>query len=146
MGTKNRRMDIDLKLTEGMNADEEDFILERLMTHNAATFGPSNRRELAVPLHDGNGDLIGGLTGYTGRGWLYISMLYVPDELRGQGLGARMLDMAEVEAKARGAIGAYIDTMNPEALKLYLKQGYTEIGTLKGLEGGHSVTWLQKRF
>ncbi|CDZ61141.1 Putative acyltransferase [Neorhizobium galegae bv. orientalis] len=139
-------MDIDLKLTEGMNADEEDFILERLMTHNAVTFGPSNRRELAVPLHGEDGDLIGGLTGYTGRGWLYISMLYVPDELRGQGLAGRMLDMAEAEARARGAIGAYIDTMNPEALKLYLKQGYTEIGTLKGLEGGHSVTWLEKRF
>ncbi|CDZ62886.1 GNAT family N-acetyltransferase [Neorhizobium galegae] len=139
-------MDIDLKLTEGMNADEEDFILERLMTHNAVTFGPSNRRELAVPLQGEDGDLIGGLTGYTGRGWLYISMLYVPDELRGQGLAGRMLDMAEAEARARGAIGAYIDTMNPEALKLYLKQGYTEIGTLKGLEGGHSVTWLEKRF
>ncbi|MCQ1575071.1 GNAT family N-acetyltransferase [Neorhizobium galegae] len=139
-------MDIDLKLTEGMNADEEDFILERLMTHNAITFGPSNRRELAVPLHGEDGDLIGGLTGYTGRGWLYISMLYVPDELRGQGIAGRMLDMAEAEARARGAIGAYIDTMNPEALKLYLKQGYTEIGTLKGLEGGHSVTWLEKRF
>lgn len=139
-------MDIDLKLTEGMNADEEDFILERLMTHNAITFGPSNRRELAVPLHGEDGDLIGGLTGYTGRGWLYISMLYVPDELRGQGLAGRMLDMAEAEARARGSIGAYIDTMNPEALKLYRKQGYTEIGTLKGLEGGHSVTWLEKRF
>ncbi|CDZ69594.1 GNAT family N-acetyltransferase [Neorhizobium galegae] len=139
-------MDIELKLTEGMNADEEDFILERLMTHNAITFGPSNRRELAVPLHGEDGDLIGGLTGYTGRGWLYISMLYVPDELRGQGIAGRMLDMAEAEARARGAIGAYIDTMNPEALKLYLKQGYTEIGTLKGLEGGHSVTWLEKRF
>lgn len=139
-------MDIDLKIIEGMTADEEDFILERLMTHNAATFGPTNRRELAVPLHDDDGKLIGGLTGYTGRGWLYVSMLYIPDELRGRGLAARMLDMAEAEAKARGAIGAYIDTMNPAALKLYLKQGYTEIGTLKGLEGGHSVTWLQKRF
>jgi hypothetical protein len=71
-------MDIDLKIIEGMTADEEDFILERLMTHNAATFGPTNRRELAVPLHDDDGNLIGGLTGYTGRGWLYVSMLYIP--------------------------------------------------------------------
>lgn len=139
-------MDIDLKLTEGMSADEEDFILERLKTHNVMAFGPSNRQELAVPLHDKDGNLIGGLTGYTGRGWLYVSMLYIPEELRGLGLAGRMLDMAEAEARARGAIGAYIDTMNPAALKLYLKQGYAEIGTLKGLEGGHSVTWLQKRF
>ncbi|UIY28397.1 GNAT family N-acetyltransferase [Neorhizobium galegae] len=102
-------MDIDLKLTEGMNADEEDFILERLMTHNAVTFGPSNRRELAVPLQDEDGDLIGGLTGYTGRGWLYISMLYVPDELRGRGIAGRMLDMAEA-GPAPGAQSGPIST------------------------------------
>lgn len=139
-------MDIELKLTEGLAPEEEEIILDRLKAYNVATFGKSERRELAVPLHDGDGNLVGGLTGYTGRGWLYISMLYIPRELRGHGLAARMLDMAEAEARTRGCIGAYIDTMNPQALKLYRKQGYTEIGTLKDLAGGHSVTWLEKRF
>lgn len=139
-------MDVELKLTEGLAPEEEEIILDRLKAYNIATFGKSERRELAVPLHDGNGNLVGGLTGYTGRGWLYISMLYIPPELRGHGLAARMLDMAETEARTRGCIGAYIDTMNPQALKLYRKQGYTEIGTLKDLAGGHSVTWLEKRF
>ncbi|WP_117193637.1 GNAT family N-acetyltransferase [Rhizobium terrae] len=139
-------MDIELKLIEDIGPDEENIILERLRAYNLATFGKSDRRALAVPIHDEAGNLIGGLTGYTGRGWLYTSMLYVPEELRGRGLAGRMLEMAEAEARARGCIGAYIDTMNPAALKLYLRQGYTEIGTLEGLAGGHSVTWLKKRF
>lgn len=139
-------MDIELKLTEGVAPEEEEIILNRLKAYNVATFGQSDRRELAVPLYDDGGKVIGGLTGYTGRGWLYVAMLYIPDALRGRGLAARMLDMAEAEARARGCIGAYIDTMNPQALRLYLKQGYREIGRLRDLPGGHSVTWLEKRF
>lgn len=138
-------MDIELKLVEGVTPEEEAIILDRLKAYNVATFGQSERRELAVPLYGPDG-IVGGLTGYTGRGWLYISMLYVPEELRGRGLAGRMLEMAETEARSRGCIGAYIDTMNPQALKLYLKQGYAEIGSLKDLAGGHSVTWLEKRF
>ncbi|WJR65975.1 GNAT family N-acetyltransferase [Neorhizobium sp. CSC1952] len=139
-------MDIELKLTEGVAPEEEEIILNRLKAYNVATFGQSDRRELAVPLYDDGGKVIGGLTGYTGRGWLYVAMLYIPDGLRGRGLAARMLDMAETEARARGCMGAYIDTMNPQALRLYLKQGYCEIGRLRDLAGGHSVTWLEKRF
>ncbi len=88
----------------------------------------------------------GGLVGYTGRGWLYVSMLYIPEDLRGQGLATRMLTMSEDEARKRGCIGGYIDTMNPEALSLYRKLGYTEIGKLDALSGGHVVTWLAKMF
>jgi len=139
-------MDIELKLTEGVSPEDEDIILEHLKAYNVATFGQSDRRELAIPIYDDHGNLLGGLTGYTGRGWLYIGMLFVPEEMRGKGLAARMLDMAEQEARARGCIGAYIDTMNPDALSVYLKQGYIEIGRLKGLAGGHDVTWLEKRF
>ncbi|MFB9952279.1 GNAT family N-acetyltransferase [Rhizobium puerariae] len=139
-------MDIELKLTQGVAPGEEEIILNRIKAYNVATFGQTDRREIAVPLYDDDGRLIGGLVGYTGRGWLYTSLLYVPEELRGRGLAARMLEMAEAEARARGCIGAYIDTMNPQALRLYRKQGYTEIGSLKDLAGGHSVTWLEKRF
>jgi len=136
----------ELIITEGLSPHIETAILERLKAYNLDRFGESGRRDLCIPLHDGDGEVIGGLVGYTGRGWLYTAMLFVPETLRGQGLAARMLDMAETEARRRGCIGAYIDTMNPDALRLYLNQGYREIGRLEGLAGGHGVTWLEKRF
>ncbi len=139
-------MTIELAITEGIAPQEEMQILERLKAYNLARFGESDRRDLCIPIYDDNGTMIGGLVGYTGRGWLYTAMLFVPEALRGQGLAARMLHMAEEEARRRGCIGAYIDTMNPDALRLYEKQGYREIGSLKGLAGGHNVTWLEKRF
>ncbi|RWX78658.1 GNAT family N-acetyltransferase [Neorhizobium lilium] len=137
---------MELAITEGLAPQEETEILERLKAYNLETFGESDRRDLYIPLYDDKGAITGGLVGYTGRGWLYTSMLFVPQELRGRGLAGRMLDMAEQEARRRGCIGAYIDTMNPQARQLYLRQGYREIGSLQELAGGHAVTWLEKRF
>ncbi|MCK8778431.1 GNAT family N-acetyltransferase [Rhizobium sp. NTR19] len=137
-------MNEQLQVREGIGEEEEAKLLDLLKSYNVATFGESDRRELAVPLYDDGGQLIGGLTGYTGRGWLYIAMLFVPEHLRERGLAARMLELAEAEARSRGCIGAYIDTMNPAARKLYIKCGYSPIGTLEGLAGGHAITWLQK--
>lgn len=139
-------MTIELKVTEGIAPQEEDLILQKLRAFNIAAFGESDRRELAIPVYDNKGNVSGGLVGYTGRGWLYVSMLYIPEDLRGRKLATRMLEMAEREARKRGCIGAYIDTMNPEALGLYRKLGYAEIGKLDALSGNHVVTWLAKRF
>lgn len=137
---------MELKVTEGIAPLEEDAILQKLRAFNIATFGESDRRELTIPLYDDGVEISGGLVGYTGRGWLYVSMLYIPEHLQGQGLATRMLEMAEDEARKRGCIGAYIDTMNPAGLSLYQKLGYAEIGKLDALSGGHVVTWLAKRF
>jgi GNAT superfamily N-acetyltransferase len=139
-------MGSELKVTEGIAPSEEAIILDRLKAFNLAAFGQSDRRELTIPLYGDEGEIRGGLVGYTGRGWLYVSMLYIPEELRGEGLASRMLAMAEDEARKRGCLGAYIDTMNPAALKLYLKLGYTKIGGLNALADGHVITWLAKRF
>ncbi|MGG2478202.1 GNAT family N-acetyltransferase, partial [Rhizobium sp. BR5] len=48
--------------------------------------------------------------------------------------------------KKRGCVGAYIDTMNPDALRLYERCGFTKIGALGPLSSGQSITWLEKRF
>jgi ribosomal protein S18 acetylase RimI-like enzyme len=138
-------MESELKVTEGIAPPEEAFILDRLKAFNIASFGESDRRELTAPVYGDEGELRGGLVGYTGRGWLYVSMLYIPEELRGRGLASRMLAMAEDEARKRGCIGVYLDTMNPAALKLYLKLDYNEIGRLDALADGHVITWLAKR-
>ena len=137
---------MDLEIVEGISQQDEDIILDKLKAFNIECFGASDRRELAIPLRDTAGDIAGGLVGYTGRGWLYISMLFIPELMRAKGLAARLMTMAEAEAAKRGCIGAYIDTMNPAALALYLQLGYHPIGKLEGLTGGHDVTWLEKRF
>ena len=135
-----------LVVSDIADAEGENAILEAIKAYNVATFGESDRRELNIVIRNDEGRPTGGLVGFTGRGWLYISMLFVPEEMRGQGLATRLMTMAEDEARSRGCIGCYIDTMSPQALRLYQNLGYRKIGELNHLAGGHVITWLEKRF
>lgn len=135
-----------LEVTDSLSSDDEKAVRDPLVAYNIARFGKSDRRDLAILLRNTSGAVEGGLTGYTARGWLYVQMLFIPEELRGQGLSQRLLAMAETEAQTRGCIGAYLDTMNPDARTVYEKAGYHPLGMLEHLDGGHMITWLCKRF
>ncbi|MGV8938920.1 MAG: GNAT family N-acetyltransferase [Allorhizobium sp.] len=139
-------MEPDLKILETVPTDDEKAILDALKAYNNTLLGPTDRRGLFIPLKDADGRTDGGLVGYTGRGWLYVEMLFVPERLRGQGLAGRLLQTAEDEAKGRGCTGAYVDTINPKARSTYERQGYAVFGTLDNFSGDFSITWLMKRF
>ena len=119
-------------------------ILDALKGYNLERFGPADWKDLVIPLKDDHGTVIGGLSGHTARGWLYTALLFIPDTLRGQGLGPKLLGMAEGEARRRGCTGAYIDTMNPDALALYQRCGYTIFGQIDDYGDGLTLTYLKK--
>jgi GNAT superfamily N-acetyltransferase len=135
-----------LKVTKVLSKKDRKKIADPLIAYNIARFGESVREKLAIRLRGDDGEINGGLVGYTARDWLYIEMLFVPEELRGKGTAGTLLKMAEDEAKRRGCIGAFIDTMSPDALKVYQRYGYETIGALGEFAGGHTFTWLKKRF
>lgn len=133
-------------LSDVADAEAEKAIRDPLVAYNIARFGESDKRELNITIRDDENAVTGGLMGYTGRGWLYVQLLFVPETMRGKGTAAKLLAMAEEEARKRGCTGAYIDTMNPDALRLYERYGFTRIGSLAPLSSGQSITWLEKRF
>lgn len=138
---------IDMDLTDHVDPADEALILAGLSTFNdTELLGPTDRRPLAVFLRNDAGAVIGGLVAHTARGWLYVRMLFVPDALRGQGYGSRLLQMAEAEARARGCKGAWLDTVNPDALRLYQRLGYTRCGAIEDFTHDLPLTWLMKRF
>jgi GNAT superfamily N-acetyltransferase len=139
-------MEIRFRISDQITPDEEQAVEDRLVAYNVATFGKSDRRPLSILLRDDAGVVEGGLIGYTARGWLYVRLLFIPEAQRGQGLAPRLLALAETEAKARGCIGAYLDTMNPQALKTYLRCGYAANGSHGPMTGDLHITWLSKRF
>lgn len=121
-------MAYDLVVSDVVTPDMEEAIRAPLVDYNNVRFGESSKRDLAICLRSGSGEIVGGLIGWTARDWLYVQLLYIPEENRGHGLAGRLLTMAENEARARGCIGSYLDTMNPDALRTYLKYGYRIIG------------------
>ncbi len=135
-----------LTLSDTVSEAARDAILAGIKAHNDSLLGPTDRRDLFIPITTDDGAIDGGLVGYTGRGWLYVELLSVPERLRGQGMAGRLLASAEEEAKARGCIGAYIDTINPVACRAYESAGYTVFGRIENFSQGQDICWLIKRF
>ncbi|NKN38349.1 GNAT family N-acetyltransferase [Agrobacterium sp. a22-2] len=135
-----------LEVLDQTPPEDERAVLSALRAHNNQMLGPTDRRDLSIPIRDGDGKTEGGLIGYTGRGWLCVEMLFVPARYRGRGMAGKLLQMAEDEAKARGCTGAYIDTINPAARRAYERQGYKAFGSIDNFSGDYGITWLMKRF
>jgi GNAT superfamily N-acetyltransferase len=107
--------------------------------------GPANPRVLAIPLHDEAGAVSGGLWGTTLFGWLQIQMLFVPPGSRCRGVGARLVGLAEEEARIRDCRGAYVDTFSFQAGPFYQRLGYLSCGALEDCPPGHRRMWFAKR-
>jgi len=133
-----------LELTDNPSADDLATISTGLTDFNLVDIGPSGRRQLAIIIRDDVGRTIGGMSGYTGWGWLFTQWLFVPESLRGQGMAGSMLAQAEAEAISRGCHGAWIDTFNPQALRAYQRQGYEIFGELPEYPKGRTRSFLRK--
>ena len=100
----------------------------------------------AVLVRDEAGAVVGGLTGRTLAAWLFVELLWLPEELRGTGLGTRVMLAAEAEAMRRGCLGAHLDTYDFQAPGFYRKLGYEVFGSIEDHPLGHTRFWMRKRF
>ncbi len=130
---------------ENANSADKQKIEDGLKAYNRRFVPADNFRELNIFVSDKNGEVLGGLLGATYWGWLYVSMLWLDESLRGEGLGTQLLTMAEIEAENRGCQHAHLDTMDFQALPFYQKLGYTVFGQLDDLPLGHTRYFLQKK-
>jgi ribosomal protein S18 acetylase RimI-like enzyme len=103
-------------------------------------------KDLAIAIRDSDsGEPVGGLCGRTNGGWLAIELIFVPEVFRGMGLATQLIAMAEEEAQRQDCHSAWIDTLNPKALRLYQRLGYEIFGELKDYPIGGSRFFLQKK-
>ncbi|HWG79581.1 MAG TPA: GNAT family N-acetyltransferase [Stellaceae bacterium] len=122
-----------------------DAILAGIIAYNESQAGPSGHRPLAVLVKDEDGKVLGGLWGTTGWQWLFVHLLWLPETLRGTGLGRDLMHRAEAEAVARGCGNVWLDTLSFQARGFYEKLGYAVFGTLEGYPPGHHRYFLRKR-
>jgi GNAT superfamily N-acetyltransferase len=119
-------------------------IVGPLVAYNEQKTGMNDYRPLAVVVSDADNCVIGGLWGRTAYGWLFIELLFVPESLRGQGLGADLTRRAETEALARGCHSAWLDTFEFQARGFYERLGYTCFGELENYPVGFSRYFMKK--
>jgi GNAT superfamily N-acetyltransferase len=135
-----------LTVSDEPDAAAEAAIIGGLRTFNHAMLGtPSDIRPLQVVVRDPRTqEPLGGVCGHTLRGLLFVDFVYLPETLRGTGLAARMLGMAEDEAKRRGCSAAVLYTLNPKSEKFYARAGYRAFGAVAVAPPGSSRTYMSK--
>jgi GNAT superfamily N-acetyltransferase len=126
--------------TEAEVAELRDAIHE----FNFVTTGYRDGRSLSCFLRGDDGVLVAGIDGFTWGGYARVEYLWVTEALRGQGLGTRLLDAAEEEARRRGCGTIVLDTHSFQAPDLYRARGYTEVGTTSDTPRGYTQTLFQK--
>lgn len=133
-----------IEVTDAPSDADLHIVGTHLAAFNAGEVGPAEKKPLAVLIRDDGGAIVAGLSGYTAWGWLYVQWLWVDESLRGHNKAAALLEAAEKEAAGRNCHGAYIDTFNPTALKVYRRQGYRPFGVLEDFPKGRTRTFLAK--
>ena len=113
--------------------------------NNTRASQPENYRALVIVLSNPDtGEVVGGLWGETSFDHLHVDFLFVPETLRGTGLGRQMLLHAEQEAIARGCRGAWLDKYSFQARRFYERLGYAVFGILDDYPPGQKRIFLHK--
>lgn len=119
-------------------------LVRALRAYNDTQVTPLDSRPVAILIKT-DGVTVGGLSGRTGYGWMFVDYLVLPETLRGNGLGTRLMQAAEEVARERGCIGVWLDTFSFQARGFYEKLGFTVFGTIDDYPIGHRRFYLSKR-
>jgi ribosomal protein S18 acetylase RimI-like enzyme len=124
-----------------------EFLDDQINRYNIATTGirPADDILLSILVRDQAGAIVAGIWGWTWGGCCEIRTLWVYEQLRGQGLGQRLLAAAEQEALRRGCRQMLLDTHSFQAPGFYQRFGFEIVGTIEDYPVGHCKYYLRKR-
>lgn len=115
-----------------------------LSKYNIEKVGDNKFKRLSYALQDSEKEIVGGILAEVYWGWLYVDLLWVKEELRGQGYGHRLLTQLEAEGRKLGAKNAYLDTFSFQVPDFYKEHGYQVFGELQDFPPGHQRYFFRK--
>lgn len=135
-----------LIVTDAPKPEVEAVIRDGLSAYNLDKAGYRDQRALAVVVSDADtGEVVGGLLGRTSMGLLYIDRFFLPENLRRQRLGTRILEEAEAEGMRRGCSRAILSTLSFQAPGFYQRQGWQVLGRIDCEPPGHTRFYMTKK-
>jgi ribosomal protein S18 acetylase RimI-like enzyme len=115
-----------------------------LLAYNEAHLGKINYQKLGILVKNGRNDVVGGLVGASFCGWVYITTVWVADEYRHQGIGKKLMALAEEEGRRRRCHHVRLETSEVQAPDFYFKLGYSVFGVLDDYPEGVKLYFFQK--
>ncbi|MCB0064516.1 MAG: GNAT family N-acetyltransferase, partial [Caldilineaceae bacterium] len=104
------------------------YLEDQINRYNITHTGFDDYEPLAIFVRDGDGAIMAGISGFTWGGSCKINVLWVSEPLRGQGVGAALIQAAEMEARRRSCQVIVLETHAFQAPEFYKKYGYTVAG------------------
>ena len=104
-----------LVVTDAPEPADVAVIAQGLGAYNAEQSGITDHKPLAVLVKDAAGGTVGGISGRSSLGLLFLDLVYLPKTMRGGGQGSRLLAMAEEEGRKRGCKSAVLYTISFQA-------------------------------
>ncbi|MDY7560483.1 GNAT family N-acetyltransferase [Pseudomonas sp. 10B1] len=139
-------MSIRIDVSQSPGETEYLAILKPLRAYNFSQAGDAKPERFALLIRDEQSDeIIGGLYGRSLYSWLFVELLAVPEQCRGQGMGSRLMHMAEDHARSQDCIGIWLDTFSFQAPEFYRKHGFVEFAKVEDFPPGHQRFFFQKR-
>jgi GNAT superfamily N-acetyltransferase len=140
------RAETAITLTDAPDDDERAVVMDGLRAYNEAQVGRSDGGSLAILVRDPQTEkVVGGLLGRTYLGLLTVERFFLPEHLRRDRLGTRILAMAEEEGRRRGCTRAVLSTLHFQAPGFYLKQGWEVAARIDCDPPGHTRFCMTKK-
>jgi GNAT superfamily N-acetyltransferase len=134
-----------LTLTDQPTDGDENVIQGGLADYNTEQTGYRDWRPVAALLRDPQTNAtLGGMIGRTSYGLLFIDLVYLPETVRGQNIGARLLRMMEEEGARRGCKSGFLLTITYQAPGFYQRCGWSEFGRIACDPPGSARVFMTK--
>jgi GNAT superfamily N-acetyltransferase len=132
-------------VTDLPEAEDVALISNALDEFNVQETGIDDRRPLAVLVRDPETkQVVGGVTGRTSLGLLFLDLFYLPPALRGAGVGSEILRQAEEEGRRRGCRAGVLYTISFQAPGFYRRHGWRVFGEIPCDPAGTSRVFMTK--
>src|SRR5262245_35176728 len=132
------------KLTPGdPTPDEVQYLEDRIYEYNSKATHIADGELLAffVREHD---RIVGGICGNTWGGTCELRQFWVDESLRHRGLGTRLFQAAEREARRRRCTQIVLMTFSFQAPAFYERHGFEVVATIDDHPRGHTNLLMRK--
>jgi GNAT superfamily N-acetyltransferase len=131
-------------VTDTPEVGDVAVISQGLGAYNVEQTGIRDYKPLAVLVKDAAGKTVGGISGRSSLGLLFLDLVYLPKAMRGGGMGSRLLAMAEEEGRRRGCKRAVLYTISFQAPDFYKRHGWRVFGEIPCDPPGTSRIFMTK--
>ena len=139
---------MNLSIADKIDQESYDKIVEMLIAYNQSKtkdVKDAINKPIEILARTEQDEIIGGLYGRSIWGTLEIKTFVVKPENRKEGIGSKLMEEAEAEAKRRNCRFISLDTFSFQAPGFYEKLGFEKIGTETDFPKGFEKYYYRKR-